>query len=273
MGALISGLLAALATLAAWCVSHPLLTYDLYVAIRDKDVSVDRIFEILGSDEIKGIVANAICELARQKGFELLPDDPLSDASIAHALSEKSGIEIRSLMEADKLLEDFSNYVSGEIERKTGLKFTNVLDADAIQNDAAGIAAGLLKEKTGIVLSDVTDMDKVKLELKLWAVDKFTDAVKADIAGSASVFGDKSGDLLVAGEGLRAGIKENREMGDVLTDIIANQVAVMATRLKKRLHLARRQAQNRESQRRFRLRHGSRMRYEKMPRAEGAGGG
>lgn len=163
---------------------------------------VSSVFELMRRGGIDQIIYEwIVSEAAERAGLNLSPDDPLSDASLSRALSERSGITIRSLVDkegikvdlmegaakvvrdrtgipvrtfADKamILEDLEAYALDQLEQRTAIRLSSLRDVEALRGDFLRIAGGVITGQTGIPLTDITSPDQIKLDLLDWAKDQ-----------------------------------------------------------------------------------------------------
>lgn len=149
-------------------------------------------------DIIKGWI---VSEAADKVGLHLDKDEPLTDASLSNALTErlgikistvmnreqfqkdmldgaavivgkKTGITIRTLWDREMLIEDLENYALAVIEGRTGVHLSSLHDVEKIKADFVRIGGGVIVEQTGIPLSDITSPEQIKLDVMDWAKDQ-----------------------------------------------------------------------------------------------------
>lgn len=231
----------------------------------------ERIYSGEMKDEINAEIAS---EAARLAGLNLDPAAPLSDASFAAALTEKTGVAIRTLKDRDSIVEDFEQHAIGIIQEKTGFRVSGLRDPEQIKHDLVNIGLSVVQQKTGIPISPLTGKPgdwgpQLKDQLLTWAEAQ----LRQRLASDASTIAAKMGELVDL-DALAGHI--NKRLADIgsTQDIdvrglalgIAEQVAagavqkfqVQANQLNKG---TRRAAQNREAQRRFRAKWGDRRQY------------
>lgn len=251
--------LAAVATLAMWALTHPLLVVDL-IAHR-KTMTLDKLAEVLGSDDIVKAISDVICDYAEVRaGLVLDRADPLSDASMSAALGGRIGVPITSLHSVEGLKMDVARFAQGEIQTRSGLALTNIMDADAIRSDVGGFASGKVSEYVGVTITNVLDVDQTRSELTAWALGNFVDYVQQRLTEVAGGSVDLSG----VGADTKQRLQDGLSSSEVLSQAFAGLVNVLLDKARRDLQRARRKEQNRQAQRRFRARHGCRMRYERL---------
>ena len=222
--------------------------------------------------KVKGDVYGAICDLVREKtGLVLVRDDPLSDASIAAALTARSGILISTVKDPDVLMHDLSNHAAGIIKDHTGVPLTDLLSAEQIKVDVVNHAENLVYERTGLDVRGSVSFDEVQKKIGAAIERRLAELVVERLRAAAEKFANPEAtldDLLAMV--YRAQEANKIKVRDVALGTAASLVvaayARMSTPMKRRVDAFRRRAQNREAQRRFRQRHGLRMRYEKLPK-------
>lgn len=230
----------------------------------------------LDLEKIKGEVYElVVTAAARFAGLSLDPNDPLSDASFAAAISEKLGVPIRSLKNEAMLREDMASYAALLLNQKTGVELTNPTDPTAIKLDLMRFGGALISERTGIPLTDVTDPERVKEDVRDWAVT----AMYAQMAKDATFASDelqKAGVDIgaivaqvnaenISRDGARPVEKKAMVMA-VLQSSITQHIVRMGTKILKDKIKTKRQLQMARASERFRERHGNRMQYVPIDR-------
>lgn len=208
-------------------------------------------------------------EVNRKTGLVLDRSAPLSDASLARAVSARSGVEIRSVYDTKILVEDVKVWAADSLEEKSGLRLTDMTDELAIRDDVAKFGAGLVKEHTGITLTNILAREAVEADLKAHIADRLTALVADRLREAAADFTgvDKNVEEML-GMMRRVDDWKNVKPFDVGLGVAASVVvasyAALNQTIAKRVRQFRRQAQNREAQRRFRETWGNRMRYNPL---------
>ena len=232
-------------------------------------------------DELCGYFFKSVTDAAREEaGLELDPEFPISDASISAAITMKSGINITSVKSVEVLARDLSAHVSGIIEGHTGVKLTNVLSAEQVKADVVGHAQGVVTQQTGVNLIGAQTLDEIKSRVTKHVETRIVNLAVKHIERAAEEFSnpEASIDELLAMVYRGSEAKELKTTGvalGVAAGIIVRAYSEMSAPIRRRAQAFRRRAQNREAQRRFRERHGLRMRYNKLnpdPPTGGTGG-
>lgn len=226
---------------------------------------------------IKKAVDIAARDIAREKvGVELSEDDPLSDASISAALTTKSGIKITTVRDADVLSRDLAAHASGLVAQKTGVTLTNLLSAEQVKADLVGHVHGVVQQQTGLELVGATTLDEVKSRITKHVETRIVNLVVKHIERAAAEFSNPEATvdelLTMVYRGSEAkNLKASGVALGVAAGVVVAAYARMSAPIKRKAAAFRRRAQNREAQRRFRQRHGNRMRYDKLPKTDEGG--
>lgn len=234
------------------------------------------VIEKLYDGDLKADVYKAVVkEVAARTGMTLDENDPLSDASLAGAVGEKMGIQLRSLKNVDTIKEDVDYYVVGIIQQKTGYQIRSLLSASGLREDLQQIAAAELSNSLGIPAGvfpgpgEVFDPVKIREQLVTWAKAEFMTQVEGEIQGALSVI-EGSGDVQAMAQQLNMRLSEMGSAENVTARQIAVRVASsLATKAvvdyQKLANMGtkrgRRLASLRAAQKKFRAVHGNRQHY------------
>lgn len=218
----------------------------------------------------KGEFFRAICGIARQKtGIELMPDAPFSDASFAAAITLKSGINITTVKDVEIMKRDLSAHASGIVKGHTGIELTNLFSVEQIKTDVVGHASKVVYDRTGLDIQGAVSYDDVQKKIYKAVENRLAELVVQRLKAAAEEFANPEAtldDLLSMV--YRAQEAKNLKMRDVAlgaaASIVVAAYATISTPMKRRIDAYRKRAQNREAQRRFRQRHGLRMRYDRL---------
>lgn len=136
---------------------------------------VDRAADVvLTPEEHSGMMERVnivVVNLAREyAGLELDPAAPLTDGSIAAAVSAIAGIRLRSVRNRQIMAEDLAAVVSQMIAERTGLVLRNPLDKQMVIEDVEGYAAARLTDRTGIKITSLRDPQKIKSDITAYAI-------------------------------------------------------------------------------------------------------
>lgn len=231
---------------------------------------------------VRDDVNGAVVDLVREKtGLELDPDEPLADASIAGALTARSGISITSVMDRGRLMADLQAHAAGLIHEKTGVTLTNLLSAQQVRADVVSHAQQVVKDRTGLDVVGAMSYDDVQARIQSHVRERLAELVAERLREAAAGFAAPSATLdellaMVYGASAAKGIRARDVALGAAASLVVAAYARTSAPLKRQVGAARRRAQVREAQRRFRQRHGNRMKYDKVKKpdviGEGEGG-
>lgn len=235
-----------------------------------------RLFSEEPVQELKNMLFGYIVKYAlRYAGLQLDPNDPISDASLSNAVSERLGFNIRTLKDKQVIKEDLENYAALMISQKAGFTIHSVTDINILRADLQRVACAVLSEKlnlpVGIIPGDGEELNValVRERLLAWAKAELTANLSETVGLSLDEIG-AMGDV----EGLAEEL--NGRLADLGSDklITARRIAVqvasklatgaisdyqrVAVGMTKR---QRRQEQVRQAQAKFRRAHGNRVQY------------
>lgn len=207
-------------------------------------------------------------------GLELDENDPLSDASLAGAVSKRTGVTLRSLKDKETIMEDLDTFTCDMIMQRAGYRIASVRNVDTLKADLLRIAAAEMTARLGLPVGVLPEdgtfkPEEVKERLIVWAKAEVLNRVGQEIGVKAEeLFG------LYDFEGLAAEINERlREVdsdfsvtGRKLAISMANKLASKAVTDYQAVALdgtkrGRRKEQIRAAQRRFREKWGNRRQY------------
>ena len=226
-------------------------------------------------NDIVGWVIDWICVRAADKaGLQLDREDPLSDASFANAITQRTGVPIRSLKDRNGLIEDLELYAAGRISEKSGYQITQLRDPVKLKRELIDIGAAIVTERTQIPIAplpeDLGEIQSVVRDRVLtWAEAHVTERMAGQVENIVQRMG-----ALENIEGLAGRINERlAEMGslqEITPRGLALQIAEeLATGAVARFQaeavginkMTRRKLQIRAAQERFRAKHGNRQKY------------
>lgn len=222
-------------------------------------------------------VFGAIAEIVNKKtGLVLDPADPLSDASMSQAITNRANITITSIYDKNKLINDLHQYVAGRIEEKTTIRFTNLLSVDEVRRDAVRHVNGLVGEDIGVDLLRVDTGNGgdgggvpsvatyIKQQAAVLVLAHLKKAARRQVGEKRIVKllelvdrAERFKDAGVAGAGL-----------GIAAAVILSAYAEIDDGAKYRVAEHRRRIQNRQAQQRFRERHGRRMQYNPIGKSQ-----
>ena len=231
-------------------------------------------------EEIKGEFEEAAIETAASVlGLNLAKKDPLSDASICNAISERTGVALRTLRDRDSIKQDVEHWAMAQLEARTGLYLSNIRDKAAVVRDLARWSSPIVADATGLPLTDISDVDKTKAEVMEYLQDRALVVLGQDVAKVKKLVDEA---LKAVGSGLDAMAVEIAERGGIdpatgeprlkidvdmiALGILARALLVADKRRRgveaEQQKASRRKEQMRAAVKRFRERHGSRLTYE-----------
>lgn len=239
--------------------------------------------EHLYNGDLKDDVYAAITEeAATRAGLELQPADPLSDASLANAISLKFGVPIRSVKNQQMIVDDLENYACGLLSERIGYQIRSLRDRVKLEQDFANIITAKVSERTGISLRLVVVEDdgsvtfptpeQIQDELLIWALPKVMAKVREygpdvvnELLESGSVeflveYLNNSAAILESGasvEGRKVALLVAEKIGQQATTAYGKWAMAVTKR-------TRRKEQNRIAQADFRARHGNRRQYKRL---------
>lgn len=228
-------------------------------------------------ERCKGDVYKAITDIAEEKtGLLLDPNEPHSDASISAALTAKSGIQITTVKDAEVLAGDLARHAAGLLEQHTTVHFTNLLSGEQVKADIVGHARGKVKEHTGLDLDGAASFDAIQARISEHVQNKLAELVVTRLHSAAVAFSNPDATLddllaMVYRAQEAKGIRARDVALGVAASMVVAAYARTSTPIKRRVEAYRRRAQNREAQRRFRVKHGNRAIYAPLPPAEEGG--
>lgn len=268
-----------LSALGSYLVSNPEKLARLYIAYKEGKLR-QWVGEIGADADLQAIVYGAICEEVQLRtGLILDRDNPFSDPSLANALTERTGVTIRSIRDKEIIKQDVAYFAAAQIEERTGVHLSNILDRDALKQDLAVFASGVFSQKTGVPINNILDLDGTKAELREWAKGEALryigsdlqaaaatfDAAGIDIAGLMEKAAEKYGVNPNTGESMMPQSVDGKSiMLGIINTALTKQIGVVMNRSAKLTKRTRRQEQVRQAQIRFRERHGNRMHYERV---------
>ena len=194
-------------------------------------------------------------------GLELDPDNPMGSGSLTRAISGKVGIPMRDITDKEGTIEDLEAYSLTQIEARSGYRLNSLRDKEIIKRDMQRIASQILVEKTGIPITNFESPEAIKDDVLVWAEAKVAERIAANI-GEADLIKNEFG---VSVRQQLADLSGKQISAKNLLEGAKNAMLLASVRVNQRAQRAtvpdRRTLQNREAQRRFRLKHGNRMKY------------
>lgn len=232
------------------------------------------ITKIIGHDLKKEAFAAIVEEVVGRTGMQLDPEDPFSDASMAGALSQRTGITIRSVKDREMIVEDIEEFAVGRVSEKLGFTISTLRDPVRMRQDFEAAALAMLTQKTGIPFQPPEDgaysVEDIKSQVEDWARARISielsnratqalevlggagadfEALAAEMNGKLAALGSEQ---TVSAKGLALKVAESLVSSSVET---LNATAIGASKK------SRRRLQLREAQRKFRAAHGNRAVY------------
>jgi len=214
-----------------------------------------------------------VSEAARQGGLMLDREDPLSDASLSHAISERTGVNLRTVKDKVMVEEDLTAWALVMVEKKTGgLRLSNIKDANATKMDVLRFAGARVSEYAGVPLSDITDKEKTREELKEWALSQAYSHMGEDVSKAMAMYAQSGVNMGAVIEQVNSMVKQGgsepldgkKIVMAMLHNGMVQQIARIGARAALTAMKTRRQLQMQAASIRFREKHGSRMKYEPL---------
>lgn len=232
-------------------------------------------------------INRVIVALARNHlGLELSEEAPLSDGSLAAAISLVVGFRLRSVRDRQMILEDLSQVAAHAIHEKTGIVLRDPLNKQTTIEDMETFAADRVSEKIGLRITNFRDPEQVKRDVFSFAIAEFGRRYGVPIEDASSpaavieslkewarreavarVATDLTAALAAKGaDGVALGVKlqmatatKDKPAGATPVEImqaaqlsLANHLNSLAEKSKETPASVRRREQNRQAQRRFR---------------------
>lgn len=231
--------------------------------------------KIVGHDLKAEVLAVIVGEVAAKTGLQLDPAEPWSDASIAGALSQRTGIPIRSVKDRAMILEDIDDYAAGRVSEKLGYRISTFRDPVRMRADFDQAALAVLTAKTGIPFSPLAEGEaltaaSIKDQIKDWARAELMLEMQGKAGEALAALGGPDVDF----EALAAEMNGKLEALGSLERVTAGRVAMRVAESLVRESVSRfettaadgskrdrRAAQLRAAQRKFRATHGNRVQY------------
>lgn len=222
--------------------------------------------------EVERWIVSAALE---RSGLRLAEEDPLSDASLSAAVSEKFGVPIRSLKDQQMIEEDLDYWTAGKISERSGYLVRSVSNVDILKEDLERVAAAVLSDRlnipAGVIAADYGVFDPVAIKERLlaWAKAELMTSIEAEIGVSLeeimaipdieSAAGEINGRLaLLKSDQFVTARRLALNVANTLAMNAVTEYQQVAMRMTKR---QRRQEQLRQAQAKFRRRHGNRQVY------------
>lgn len=214
-----------------------------------------------------------VAEAARLAGLQLDPDDPLSDASLAGAVTQKTGIPLRSLRDRDTVMEDIDDYAASRASEKLGFTISTFRNTTQARADFEAAALQVISLKTGIPFAPGPEgftVESIKSQVLDWARPQLAIELSGNAGMALQVLGGEGVDFealaaemngklqaIGSGETITAG-RIAVHVAESMVKTSAQALQVTAAGLSKK---SRRALQVRAAQQKFRAAHGNRQQY------------
>lgn len=233
-----------------------------------------RLFSEEPVEELKNLIVGWIVEYAASRaGLYLDSDDPFSDASLSGAMSQKTGITIRSLKDRAMIEEDVDAYAAAIVSDRSGYTVRSVRNIVTLKEDLTNIGAAMVSDRLGIPLGVVQgetwDSEVIKGRVLEWAKAELMTRLGEDVEiGVQQIM--EAGSLEAVANDLNAslsavGSAENvtaRQIAAKLAGVMATNAVVNFGKTARAMSkLDRRRELNRAAQQKFRAAHGNRQQY------------
>lgn len=199
--------------------------------------------------------------VANHTGIDLDPDDPLGPGSISRAISKKTGIPLRDVTDKETTVADFEAYALVQMKDRTGYTLTSLRDRDKITRDMEAIGAQIIGERTGIPLRSLHDPETVKEDILTWGEALVAQRVAGNIAESMKIKNQLGVSMYDQIKDLAGSDFDPKNLIEGAKNAALSSAIKVNNHAKKITIPNRRTLQNREAQRRFRAKHGNRMKY------------
>ena len=241
-------------------------------------------------EELKKLVAACFDFIVRAAdlflGLRLDPDDPFSDASLANALTERTGVPIRSVRDKNIIREDMERYALSILEDRSGLRLRNWREKDKVRADILKWVSPWVAEQTGLPLTDLSSAEAIRNDIQDYLGDTALVYMSKNLAQAKEIIGDAA---KVVGLELQAFAKELERYGGydpvtgrpnihvdaemVMLGVLSQALIAAERRRKEKLLVVSKEAQRRERNklavRRYRERHGNRNQYIRLGHSMG----
>lgn len=239
-----------------------------------------RLFSDNSIEDLRRMVLDWVVDHAAERaGLELDRDDPLSDASLAGAVSQKTGVTLRSLKDRVMIQEDLDTHAAALISNKSGYMIHSVSNVAVLRADLQRVATAVLTDKlglpVGVLPGDGEEINPalIKERLLSWAkaelMQNITGQVGVSVAEIAaigdleSLAGELNGRLLAMGSDFE--VSGNKMAVAVASKLIRRAITDYQRVADGSSKHTRRQEQLRRAQATFRAKWGSRMTYVPVP--------
>ena len=237
---------------------------------------VGYIVEKVYSGDLKKDVNDAIArEAAERAGLVLDPENPLSDASLANAVYQRTGIPLRTLRDQAMILEDVDTWAASMVSAKSGYSIRSVSNVAILKEDLQRTACAILTDRLGIPAGVLPedgqsfDPEAIKTRLLAWAKAEIMTRVGEEVGISVEEImsmGDVESVAYEINSLLKMADSDMTVTGRKLAVRLVNQLAAKSVVEYQQVvegdtKASRRRLQNRKAQERFRAKWGNRQKY------------
>ncbi|KXB29250.1 hypothetical protein AT959_14840 [Dechloromonas denitrificans] len=231
--------------------------------------------KVFTADVKKEINDAIVKEAAERAGVTLDAENPLSDASLANAVFQRTGIPLRSLRDQVLIKEDLDTWAASLVSAKSGYTIRSVSNVAILKEDLQRTACAVLTERLGIpagvLPSDgqAFDPEAIKTRLLAWAKAEIMTRVGEDVGVSVDeimALGDVESVAYELNSLLKLADSDMTVTGRKLAVRVVNQLAARSVVEYQQVvqgdtKASRRRLQNRKAQERFRAKWGNRQKY------------
>lgn len=199
--------------------------------------------------------------VANHTGIDLDPDDPLGPGSVSRAISKKTGIPLRDVTDKETTVADFEAFALAKMKDETGYTLRSLRDREKIRADIEAIGAQIIGERTGIPLRTLSDPETIKEDILVWGEALVAQRVAGNIAESMKIKNQLGVSMMDQIKDLAGADFDPKNLIEGAKNAALSSAIKVNNHAKKITIPNRRTIQNREAQRRFRAKHGNRMKY------------
>jgi hypothetical protein len=216
----------------------------------------------------------AVAEAAERAGIHLDPDDPFSDSSISGAVSQRTGIPLRTMLDQQMIEEDIDDYTARRVSERIGYRISTFRNLQQLRADFELAALAIVTEKTGIPFAPLdgqpVSVDYIKSNVEDWARAALMEKISADAGQALSLLSGAGVDFEAVAESMNRKLEALGSPNLASARGLALEVAEgLVSSSMQRFHAVavgaskkeRRALQLRAAQRKFRATHGNRQKY------------
>lgn len=214
-------------------------------------------------------------QVAARAGLQLDPQSPFSDASLAGAVSQKTGVPLRSLKDRAMIEEDLDDYAAALVSSRIGFQLSTLRDPVRLRADFERAALAVITEKTGIPLvpaaeGETLSVDTIKAQVEDWAKARVMTELSTKAGAALEELGAAGVDFESLAQTMNeklaalgsANVVDARMVAlEVAERLVSSSVAQLHQTAVVGTKKSRRALQVLKAQQRFRALHGNRQKY------------